>query len=129
MISVDTNVVVRLLTRDDERQYKKAFRLFKNEDVFIAQTVLLECEWVLRYAYSFSAPEICRAFRRFLGMVNVHTDSPRMIHQALDWHEHGMDFADALHLSESQHCDEMKTFDKKFVKKTANLSSCPVTQL
>ncbi len=129
MTAVDTNLVVRLLTRDDEKQYKKASRLFENAEIYISKTVLLECEWVLRYAYSFSAHKICRAFRMLLGMVNVHTSDPVVIHQALEWHEHGMDFADALHLSDSQHCDKMKTFDKKFVKKTPTLSACQVTQL
>ncbi|MCP5410517.1 MAG: PIN domain-containing protein, partial [Chromatiaceae bacterium] len=51
MIGVDTNVLVRLLTRDDEAQFRKALKLFQQEEIFIPKTVFLETEWVLRYAY------------------------------------------------------------------------------
>jgi predicted nucleic-acid-binding protein len=55
MIAVDTNIVVRLLTQDDERQYSKILKLFQEQDIFIPDTVLLETEWVLRFAYHFNA--------------------------------------------------------------------------
>ena len=35
MISVDTNLVVRLLTRDDELQYKKRGRFSKSNSCFL----------------------------------------------------------------------------------------------
>ena len=57
MIAIDTNVVVRLLTGDDQAQYEKVLALFNSHDVFIPISVILECEWVLRYAYSFDAKE------------------------------------------------------------------------
>ncbi len=55
MIAIDTNVVVRFLTRDDERQYRKAFQVIRNAPrIFLSDTVILETEWVLRHAYGFS---------------------------------------------------------------------------
>jgi len=48
MISIDTNVIVRLLTQDDPVQFKKSQELFKNHEIFITDTVVLETEWVLR---------------------------------------------------------------------------------
>lgn len=62
MISVDTNIIVRFLTHDDDKQYKKAFKIFNSNEIFIADTVILETEWVLRYAYKFSSENICNAF-------------------------------------------------------------------
>ena len=53
MIAVDTNIIIRFLTHDDNLQYKKAFSIFNTQEVFIADTVILETEWVLRYAYEF----------------------------------------------------------------------------
>ena len=53
MISVDTNIVVRLLTQDDEVQYQKSLEIFQSPEIFIADTVILETEWVLRFAYKF----------------------------------------------------------------------------
>ena len=53
MIAVDTNIVVRLLTKDDPSQYQKAYHLFDKNDVLITDSVILETEWVLRFAYNF----------------------------------------------------------------------------
>jgi len=49
MLGVDTNVLVRYLTRDDQSQYEKARRLIdrevaKAEPVLVSQLVLLETE-------------------------------------------------------------------------------------
>ncbi len=44
MIAIDTNIIVRFLTRDDEQQYKKSFAIFKTKEIFIPDTVILETE-------------------------------------------------------------------------------------
>lgn len=49
MIAVDTNIIIRLLTHDDEQQYKKSFAIFNTQEVFISDTVILETEWVLKF--------------------------------------------------------------------------------
>ena len=126
MISVDTNLVVRLLTRDHESQYKKARSLFKSEQVFIPDTVIQETEWVLRYAYQFSVGEICDAFTRLFGLRNIRLSNPALIANAIDWHQQGMDFSDALHLAQSQQCEKLYTFDKKFSAKAKALTKCLV---
>lgn len=71
MISVDTNIVVRFLTQDDKQQYAKSLKLFQEQDIFIPDTVILETEWVLRFAYRFQPQEICQAFRKLFGLPNV----------------------------------------------------------
>ena len=53
MVAVDTNIIVRLLTQDDELQFQNSREIFKSYDVFIPDTVILETEWVLRFAYKF----------------------------------------------------------------------------
>jgi predicted nucleic-acid-binding protein len=126
MIAVDTNIVVRLLTRDDEQQYQKSIKLFQGQDIFIPDSVILETEWVLRFAYKFQSREICQAFRNLLGLANVSLVNTRLIQQTLEWHEHGLDFADAFHLAHSQHCVELYTFDEKFRKKAEGLALCVV---
>ncbi|WP_242055318.1 MULTISPECIES: PIN domain-containing protein [Nostocales] len=52
MVAVDTNIIVRLLTQDDELQYQKSLEIFQTQTVFIPDTVILETEWVLRFAYN-----------------------------------------------------------------------------
>ena len=126
MIAVDTNVVVRLLTRDDEAQFQKSFALFDSHDVFIPDTVILESEWVLRYAYDFEAITICKALTRLFGLPNVYLSNPVLIAQAIEWHLQGMDFADALHLSQCQQYNQLFTFDNHFIHKADGVSQCQV---
>jgi predicted nucleic-acid-binding protein len=127
MTSVDTNILIRLLTRDEESQYGKAYRLFDKKTVFIPDTVLLETEWVLRYAYGFDRGQINDTLTGLLGLPNVQTAHPVLIQEALQWHRDGFDFADALHLAMSGHCDTMATFDKALIKAAKGLSACEVS--
>jgi len=128
MISVDTNILVRILTCDDNLQLRKALALFEHNEIFITDTVILETEWVLRYAYEFSDPDINDALGRLLGLPRVHVAHPRQIADALIWHKHGLDFADALHLSASNAQDSFFTFDRQFAKKAKQLKLMPKVQ-
>ena len=115
MIAIDTNIIVRLLTQDDLSQYKKAYNLLNKYEVFITETVILETEWVLRFAYDYKVDQIANALIQLLGLPNVHINHPERVAQAIAWHSKGLDFADALHLANSQHCKEFFTFDKKMI--------------
>lgn len=126
MVAVDTNIVVRLLTQDDEQQYSYSLQLFQKYDIFMPDTVILETEWVLRFAYNFKPEEICAAFRNLFGLPNVQLTNESMMAQVLQWHEQGLDFADAIHLAQCQECSAMYTFDSKFVKKAQGLTDCEV---
>jgi len=126
MIAVDTNIIIRFLTHDDDRQYKKAFSIFNKQEVFIADTVILETEWVLRYAYQFSPEDICIALLNLFGLDNVHLSNPGSIAQAIEWHRAGLDFSDALHLTQCQQYEKLYTFDKGFSSRAKGLSDCMV---
>ncbi len=126
MIAIDTNIVVRFLTRDDLKQYNASRKLFTGEEVYIPDTVILETEWVLRFAYDFEPAAICNALRKLFGLPNVRLSNGFAIAQAINWHEAGLDFADAFHLALSQHLSSLKTFDEQFIKKSKSLSTCVV---
>lgn len=128
MIAVDTNIVVRLLVKDDLEQFQRSLKLFQEKDIFICDTVILETEWVLRFAYKFSPPEIYQAFSKLFGLPNVYLKNANAISQVLNWHQTGLDFADAFHLAQSQHCSEFYTFDRKFLNKAKGLTECQVKQ-
>ena len=128
MIAVDTNILVRFLTHDDEAQFQASYRLFESNDIFVADTVILETEWVLRYAYEYTPDEIRAAFQKLFGMKNIHPANINVIAQAIDWHGKGMDFADALHLSLGEPHKTFKTFDKKLIKRARKLTQCCVEQ-
>ncbi|WP_020560590.1 type II toxin-antitoxin system VapC family toxin [Thiofilum flexile] len=124
MIAVDTNILVRLLVQDDALQAKKAEQLFANEQIFIADTVLLETEWVLRFAYKLSAEDIYLGLTQLLGLENVLVRDELAIQKALNGFQSGLDFADAWHLVQSQHCEKFATFDIKLIKKASGLFDC-----
>ena len=128
MIAVDTNILVRFLTKDDFEQFEKSKRLIETQQIFIPDTVILETEWVLRFAYHFKPIQIRSAFVKLFGLSNVHPNHSPSIKMALDWYERGLDFADALHLAQSQHCHAMLTFDQRFIQRSTEISSCPVQE-
>ena len=128
MISVDTNVVVRLLTGDDQAQFKRAKVLFAKENIIITTSVLLECEWVLRYAYHFMPLQIVDAFQALFGLSNVKLKERLVIYDAIEWHKHGLDFADAIHLAESRDSESFVTFDKKLIKAASKITNFPVIE-
>jgi len=123
MVAVDTNVIVRFLTRDDEAQYQKAYRIFtESEQLFIPTTVILETEWVLRFSYRFPSDRIGYALSGLLGLHNVITEHKDAVLSALAWHQQGMDFADALHLTCSLSASEFVSFDKRLINKAIALN-------
>ena len=129
MRAVDTNVLVRLLTDDDEAQTRIAKRVIAAGDAFILSTVLLETEWVLRGAYRFGATEVNHALSALGGLSGVTFEAPNVVAQALDWHREGMDFADAIHLASASCCDAFVTFDRKFAKRAISLGAPPLEVL
>jgi len=78
MIAVDTNVVVRLLTHDDEQQYDASIQLVENHQVLIVDTVVLETVWVLAYAYQYDRDKIFHALNCLFGLANIHLSQPAM---------------------------------------------------
>ncbi len=126
MVAVDTNILVRLLTRDDPAQYRASHRLFASEPIFIADTVILETEWVLRAAYDLTPIEVCASLRRLLGLEQVSVSNAQLLAQVINWHAAGLDFADAFHLALSQSKQSLKTFDSGFIKRAKALTQCLV---
>jgi predicted nucleic-acid-binding protein len=122
MISVDTNVLVRLLTEDDHNQTERAARLFAENEIFIPKTVMLETEWVLRHAYGIDKKGILRAFQRLMGLANVKLEDPQAVSAAVLWYGDGLDLADALHLGSSGNAEGFATFDRSLFQKAGRVS-------
>jgi predicted nucleic-acid-binding protein len=117
MRSVDTNIIVRFLTHDDESQFQLAKVVFGGGDVWIAKTVLLETVWVLRSKYLFTPHAAIRAVRELLGIDGVAVEDVNAVERALSLVDQGIDFADALHLASRPDGAHFITFDEAFVRK------------
>jgi len=128
VIGVDTNIIVRLFTKDDEAQFLKAREIFAMEQIFIADTILLETEWVLRFAYKFKPAEIRMGLTKLLGLSNVHVNNPKILYRVIELYETGLDFADAMHLAACLRFDTFLTFDKAFIRRAKELTNCVVKE-
>ena len=126
MIALDTNVVVRFLVNDEISQARRARALIGGNAAFVTMTVLLETEWVLRGGYGLPRAEVVRLLRALLGLPDLATEDPQRIARALDWHEGGIDFADALHLASSSAAERFATFDEKLVRAAKKLDAAKV---
>ena len=126
MTAIDTNIVVRFVTRDDPEQFAQA--LLASTVCYMPDTVVLETGWVLESIYGFSRDEVVRGLRAFLGLENVQVQDAKRLQKALAWYVEGMDFADALHLAHSDPLERLKTFDQRFIKRAAGRSSCTVEE-
>jgi len=72
VIAVDTNVLIRLLVRDDPGQTALAERLLQEaadagEQCFISDPVLCEVEWVLESSYRAARGDILAAMQELLA--------------------------------------------------------------
>jgi predicted nucleic-acid-binding protein len=127
MIAVDTNVVVRLLTGDDPKQAAAAKSLFAAGPIWIARTVLLEAGWVLHSLYGFDESAIRDAFTKLLGLKNVHTEDKSSMAAALALTAHGVELADAIHLSSRPPGAIFVTFDRSFIRRASRAGATGVS--
>ena|ERR1022692_142330 len=127
MIAVDTNVVVRLLTEDDPTQTAAAKSLFAAGSIWIAKTVLLETAWMLRSFYGFDESAIRDAFTRLLGLQNVHTEDKASMAAALALSAHGVELADAMHLTSRPPGAVFVSFDRSFVRRASRAGATDIS--
>lgn len=95
-ITADTNVLVRAITGDDERQSRVAQGQLANADM-IALPIPMLCElvWVLSQGYKHSADEIAATVRRLVNGANVAVNR-QVVEAGLELFEAGGDFADGV---------------------------------
>jgi predicted nucleic-acid-binding protein len=129
MVAVDTNVLIRFLTGDEPQQAAAARSPFANESIWIAKTVLLETGWVLRSAYGFETTAIHDAFTKLLGLKNVHTEDESSVVAALALTTHGVELADALHLTSRPPEAVFVSFDKSFVQRARAAKVPAISQM
>ena len=115
LIAVDTNIMIRLAMRDDEIQYQKVMNLLIENQFFISTTVQLEIEWVLRSRYKQSSQQIADFLILLLQKTKIICEREYELANAISWYRLGADFADALHLANTNTLP-FYTFDERFCK-------------
>jgi predicted nucleic-acid-binding protein len=118
--AIDTNVVVRLLVRDDEEQGRRAEALFRQPGgVWIALVVLVETVWVLRSAYKFERSAIAQVISALLYTDGVFVEEEQLAQSALTAFEAGTaDFADYVILESARRVNALPlwTFDERLFR-------------
>jgi predicted nucleic-acid-binding protein len=95
-ITADTNVLVRAITGDDERQSKLAqAALAKADAIALALPALCELVWVLSQAYKVPDADIAEAIRRLMNSTNILVNRPA-VEAGLTILNAGGDFADGV---------------------------------
>ncbi len=117
-IAVDTNVLVRYLTWDDEEQAIAAANAIEGADAIVVPTIVLcELVWVLKRAYRYAGPEIIDILRRLVGIRPVEIERPAA-EAGIAMLARGGDFADGVvrHEADRARCDRVVTFDQGFAR-------------
>ena len=98
MAAIDTNVLVRLVTRDDESQYKKAQAFVeKHQPVLVTQLSVLELVLVLMSRYGLDKERTCQVVQALLEMRELNIQAPAVLEAALKtWKKSKADFADCF---------------------------------
>ena len=120
MIGLDTNLLVRYLTKDDLPQFERAKRLIdesvaRDERLLINAIVLCELTCVLDSAYGYSRLEIADALERIFETAQFEIQHAAEARQALqDFRATKADFADALigRINRALGAQRTATFDR-----------------
>src|SRR5690242_14957286 len=83
MRAADTNVLVRLIVRDDPRQVESA-REFISKGVWISHVVLAETSWVLQSVFEFNAEKLAFSIEMLLNHAQVTIQDADAVQAALE---------------------------------------------
>ena len=119
MLAVDTNVLVRLLVRDDEKQARQADQ-FVGKGAWVSHLVLAESIWVLDSVYARTPVQLAAALRLMLAHESLVLQDADTVSAALDHFETkpSLGFSDCLVLEIARKAGHLPlgTFDKALAK-------------
>jgi predicted nucleic-acid-binding protein len=119
MLAVDTNVLIRLLVRDDEKQVKLADQ-FIAKGAWVSHLVLAEALWVLNSVYGLSAAQQIEALGLLLAHESLVLQDADTVSAALTHFQSkpALGFSDCLVLEIARKAGHVPlgTFDKALAK-------------
>jgi predicted nucleic-acid-binding protein len=89
--------------------------------VWIAKSVLLELNWVLRKTYGFGADAAANGVEAICGLSVAVLEEEEAVFLALKWSRQGLEFADALHLASRGRSETFATFDRSLLRAARKL--------
>lgn len=116
-LAVDTNILVRILIREESDQGRLADSLLSSATLVVSETVLLESEWVMKSIMKIERHRIIEMLRSMLQLSAIEVANRAAVEVAIDAHAAGLDFADALHVACAKGVDVFFTFDKVLARR------------
>jgi predicted nucleic-acid-binding protein len=119
MRAVDTNVVVRLLARDDARQTARA-EAFVARGAWVSHIVLVEVIWVMDSVFELSHKQLATAVDMLLNHRDLVVQDPEVVAAALARFRRRpkLGFSDCMVLESARKAGHvpLATFDKELSK-------------
>jgi predicted nucleic-acid-binding protein len=119
MRAVDTNVLVRLLTRDDQKQVAVAENFVKGS-AWVSHIVLVETVWVLSAVYNLEPKKIALAVEMLLNHAELTVQDSEVVDAALEHYRArpSLGFSDCLVLETARKAGHLPlgTFDRDLGK-------------
>jgi predicted nucleic-acid-binding protein len=129
MIALDTNILVRYLTQDDDVQFCAVLRLLsrKSATYWISDLALSETDWVLRDLYGWSSVEVAESLARLTAVHNLVFEDEARLRASLRAVREGADLADELLArgSRARGCRQFATFDKGVLRRHKPFAFAP----
>jgi predicted nucleic-acid-binding protein len=119
MRAVDTNVLVRLVTRDDAKQVAVA-EAFVEKGAWVSHLALAEATWVLSAVYDLEHPAIATAIEMLLNHNDLTLEESEVVSNALETFRKrpALGFSDCLMLEVARKAGHLPlgTFDRHLGK-------------
>ena len=125
MISIDTNVVLRYLLKDDPALSPRALEIIATNDCFVTRAALTEVVYTLESYYRSPRVDIGRALDALLSLARVSIEDRAATERAATWYKAGMDFGDAMIAAGSHASASVATFDRDFARLARKLRTAP----
>lgn len=128
VIGIDTNIIVRLLTRDDPVQFDAAVSLVKASSaaapLFVNPMVIAETVWVLERVYKVDSPVARHQVAGLLGTVEIRVPETLRMENWEQWFMSSHPgFSDVIiaDINRANGCEKTMTFDRKAANSVAGM--------
>lgn len=116
LIAVDTNIILRLVLDDDDRQVAAVRALMLREPLYVSLGVLLEAGWVLQSRYRLARAEVADALTLVASLDGLIVARLPLALWAVERYRAGADLADMIHLVSAAKIGRLATFDRGVAK-------------
>lgn len=106
MYTIDANVIIRFLVRDDEKMYKKSFEIFEKIEnleikVLLESMIVAECYYVLTKVYKVPKKVVLASLKQIVSLENIFCEKAFVFEAFGILEKKNIDFADAFLLAKS----------------------------